>query len=59
MINAGLDDTQAGIKTAGRNINNLRYADDTTLMEESEGQLKSLLMKVKEESEKVGLKLNI
>ena len=59
MRNAGLDETQAGIKTAGRNINNLRYADDTTLMAESEEELKSLLMKVKEESEKVGLKLNI
>ena len=58
MRNAGLDEAQAGIKTAGRNINNLRYADDTTLMTESE-ELKSLLMKVKEESEKVGLKLNI
>ena len=58
MRNAGLDEAQAGIKTARRNINNLRYADDTTLMEESE-ELKSLLMKVKEESEKVGLKLNI
>ena len=57
--NAGLDETQAGIKIAGRNINNLRYADDTTLMAESEEKLKSLLMKVKEESEKVGLKLNI
>ena len=57
--NAGLDETQAGIKIAGRNINNLRYADDTTLMAESEEELKSLLMKVKEESEKVGLKLNI
>ena len=57
--NAGLDETQAGIKIAGRNINNLRYADDTTLMAESEGELRSLLMKVKEESEKVGLKLNI
>ena len=57
--NAGLEEVQAGIKTAGRNINNLRYADDTTLMEESEEELKSLLMKVKEESEKVGLKLNI
>ena len=57
--NAKLDETQTGIKTAGRNINNLRYADDTTLMAESEGKLKSLLMKVKEESEKVGLKLNI
>ena len=59
MRNAGLDEAQAGIKTAGRNINNLRYADDTTLMPESEEELKSLLMKVKEESEKVGLKLNI
>ena len=59
MRNAGLDEIQAGIKIAGRNINNLRYADDTTLMEESEEELKSLLMKVKEESEKVGLKLNI
>ena len=59
MRNAGLDEAQAGIKTAGRNINNLRYADDTTLMAESEEQLKSLLMKVKEESEKVGLKVNI
>ena len=59
MINAGLEETQAGIKIAGRNINNLRYADDTTLMAESEEGLKSLLMKVKEESEKVGLKLNI
>ena len=59
MRNAGLDKAQAGIKIAGRNINNLRYADDTTLMEESEEELKSLLMKVKEESEKVGLKLNI
>ena len=57
--NAGLDETQAGIKIAGRNINNLRYADDTTLMAESEEELKSLLMKVKEESGKVGLKLNI
>ena len=57
--NAGLDEAQAGIKTARRNINNLRYADDITLMEESEEELKSLLMKVKEESEKVGLKLNI
>ena len=57
--NAGLEETQAGIKIAERNINNLRYADDTTLMAESEGELKSLLMKVKEESEKVGLKLNI
>ena len=59
MKNAGLEETQAGIKIAGRNINNLRYADDTTLMAESEEALKSLLMKVKEESEKVGLKLNI
>ena len=59
MRNAGLDEAQAGIKTAGRNINNLRYADDTTLMAESEEQLKSLLMKMKEESEKVALKLNI
>ena len=59
MQNAGLEEPQAGIKTARRNISNLRYADDTTLMAESEGQLKSLLMKVKEESEKVGLKLNI
>ena len=59
MRNAGLKETQAGIKIAGRNINNLRYADDTTLMAESEEDLKSLLMKVKEESEKVGLKLNI
>ena len=59
VINAGLEETQAGIKIAGRNINNLRYADDTTLMTESEEELKSLLMKVKEESEKVGLKLNI
>ena len=59
MRNAGLEETQAGIKTAGRNINNLRYADDTTLMAENEEELKSLLMKVKEESEKVGLKLNI
>ena len=57
--NAGLEETQARIKTAGRNINNLRYADDTTLMVENEEELKSLLMKVKEESEKVGLKLNI
>ena len=56
---AGLDEAQAGIKTAGRNINNLRYADDTTLMAESEEELKSLLMKLKEESEEVGLKLNI
>ena len=59
MRNAGLEETQAGIKIARRNINNLRYADDTTLMEESEDELKSLLIKVKEESEKVGLKLNI
>ncbi|KAG5193752.1 hypothetical protein JEQ12_020113 [Ovis aries] len=59
MRNAGLEETQAGIKIAGRNINNLRYADDTTLMAESEEKLKSLLMKVKEESEIVGLKLNI
>ena len=59
MRNAGLDEAQAEIKIAGRNINNLRYADDTTLMAESEKELKSLLMKVKEESEKVGLKLNI
>ena len=59
MRNTGLDEAQAGIKMAGRNINNLRYADDTTLMAESEEELKSLLMKVKEESEKVGLKLNI
>ena len=59
MRNAGLEETQAGIKIAGRNINNLRYAGDTTLMAESEEELKSLLMKMKEESEKVGLKLNI
>ena len=59
MRNAGLEEAQAGIKIAGRNINNLRYADDTSLMEESEEELKSLLMKVKEQSEKVGLKLNI
>ena len=59
MRNAGLDKAQAGIKIAGRNINNLRYADDTTLMAESEEELKSLLMKVREESKKVGLKLNI
>ena len=59
MRNAGLDETQDGIKIAGRNINNLRYADDTTLMAEREKELKSLLMKVKEESEKVSLKLNI
>ena len=59
MRNAGLEEAQAGIKTAGKNINNLRYADDTALTAESEEELKSLLMKVKEESEKVGLKLNI
>ena len=59
MRNTGLEDAQAGMKIAGRNINNLRYADDTTLMAESEEELKSLLMKVKEESERVGLKLNI
>ena len=59
MGNAGLAEVQAGIKIAGRNVNNLRYADDTTLMAESKEELKSLLMKVKEESEKVGLKLNI
>ena len=59
MRNAGLEETQAGIKMARRNINNLRYADDTTVMAESEEELKSLLMKVKEESEKVGLKLSI
>ena len=59
MRNVGLEEAQAGIKIAGRNINNLRYADDTTLMVESEEKLKSLLMKVKEESEKVGLKFNI
>ena len=59
MQNAGQDEALAGIKIAGRNINNLRYADDTTLMAENEEELKSLLMKVKEESEKVGLKLNI
>ena len=58
MRNAGLEEAQAGIKIAGRNINNLRYADDTTLMAESEEELKSLLMKLKKESEKVGLKLN-
>ena len=58
MRNVGLEEAQAGIKTAGRNINNLRYAGDTTLMAESEEELKSLLMKVKEESEKIGLKLN-
>ena len=59
MRNAGLEETQVGVKIAGRNINNLRYADDTTIMAESEEELKSLLMKVKEESKKVGLKLNI
>ena len=59
MRNAGLDEAQAGIQTAGRNVNNLRYANDTTLMAESEEELKSLLMKVIEESEKAGLKLNI
>ena len=59
MRNAGLDEAQTGIKISGRNISNLRYADDTTFMEENEEELKSLLMKVKEESEKVGLKLNI
>ena len=59
MRNAGLEEVQAGIKISGRNINNLRYADDTSLMAESEEELKSLLLKVKEESEKVGLKLNI
>ena len=59
MRNTGLDEAQDGIKIAGRNINHLRYADDTTLMEESEEELKSLLMKVKQKSEKVGLKLNI
>ena len=59
VLNSGLEEAQAGIKIARRNINNLRYADDTTLMAESEGEIKSLLMKVKEESEKVGLKLNI
>ena len=59
MRNTGLEETQAGIKIAGRNINNLRYADDTTLMAESREELKSLLMKVKEESEKIGLKLSI
>ena len=59
MRNAGLEETQAGVRIAGRNINNLRYADDTTLMAESEEELKSLLLKAKEESEKVGLKLNI
>ena len=59
MRNAGLEETQAGIKIAGRNINNFRYADDTTLMADSEEELRSVLMKVKEKSEKVGLKLNI
>ena len=59
MVNAGLDEAQAGVKIPGRNINNLRYVDDTTLMVESKEELKSLLMKVKEESEKVGIKLNI
>ena len=59
MLNAGLDEAEAGIKTARRNINNLRYSDDSILMAESKEELKSLLMKVKEESEKVGLKLNI
>ena len=59
MRNAGLEETQAGIKIAGRNIKNLRYTDDTTLMAESKGELKSLLMKVKAESEKLGLKLNV
>ena len=59
MRNAGLEETQAGIRTAGRNINNLRYVDDSTLMAESEEELRSLLIKVKEETEKVGLKLNI
>ena len=59
MRNAGLEETQAGIKIAGRNINNLRYADDTTLMAESEEEIKNLWMKVKEESDKVGLKLNV
>ena len=59
MRNAGLEETQAGIKISGRNINNLRYADDTTLMAETEEELKSLLMKVKEESERAGLKFNI
>ena len=59
MQNAGLEEAQAGIKISGRNINNLRYGDDTTLMTESEEELKNLLMKVKEESEKAGLKLNI
>ena len=59
MVNAGLDEAHAGIKIAGRNINNLRYADDTTLMAESEEELKSILLKAKEESEKIGLKFNI
>ena len=59
MTNAGLEESQAGIKISGRNINNLRYADDTTLMAESEEEVKSLLMKLKEENEKVGFKLNI
>ena len=59
IINAGLDEAQAGIKIAGRNINNLRYGDDTTLMSDSKEELKSLLMKLKKESEKIGLKLNI
>ena len=59
MRNAGLEETQAGMKIAGRNINNLRYADDTTIMAENEEELKSLLMKLKEESEKAGLKLNV
>ena len=59
MRNAGLEETQAGIKISGKNINNLRYADDTTFMAESQGELKSLSMKVKEEGEKAGLKLNI
>ena len=59
MRNAGLDEVQAGIKTVGRNINNFRYADDTTLMEESKEELKRLLMKLKEENERVGLKLNV
>ena len=59
MLDAGLDDSQAGVRIAGRNVNNLRYADDTTLMAESEEELKSLLMTVKEESEKVAFKLNI
>ena len=59
MTNAGLEEAQAGVKISGRNINNLRYADDTTLMAESEEELKSLLMRMKEESENVGLKLNV